>query len=396
MNKEKTMSAVAQLNKEQLKDIVVNGKGYTYDINGKKYHIVDGKIVKVCMGEDYNFVFDKINGNFIRWGRTFEDDPEFSPIGCEIWDCETTTSCQGVPGIDGITRVCNFCYKSNTPNGENLSFENFKKMVDIFPKTLTQIAWGSDSQATSNPDLWKMMAYCREIGIIPNITVANISDETADKLKQYVGACAVSRYANKNVCYNSVEKLATHRDMKQINIHALLSLQTFDQCMETARDMLTDKRLKDMNAIVYLGLKKHGRAKKNFDIVPFDKFNELIAFCLNNNIRFGFDSCSACRFEKVIRESKDINDENKKRLIECSESCESGAYSFYTSVDCEYFPCSFTEGEAGWEKGIDMLSASSFLKDIWYHPRNIEWRNRLIKSKVNGCRQCLSFPEINV
>lgn len=389
-------NAITLLTAAQLKDITLTGHGYIYDVNGKQYRIMDAKTVKVGMGEDYNFVFDKVNGDFKRFGKTFEDDPEFSPIGPEIWDCECTTSCQGVPGKDGIVRPCIFCYKSNTPNGKNLSLGNFKRMIDLFPKALGQVAFGGDSQATSNPDLWLMMAYCREIGVIPNITVANISDEVADKLKQYCGAVAISRYANKDVCYNSVEKLATKRNMNQINIHSMLSSQTFDQCMETAKDMLTDKRLKDMNAVVYLGLKKQGRAKNNFDVLPFDKFEELITFCLKNNIRFGFDSCGACRFEKVIRESKSLNDEEKKGLIQCSESCESGAYSFYTSVDSEYFPCSFTEGEPGWEKGIDMLGATDFLKDIWYHPRNIDWRDRLIKSKKNGCRQCLSFPEINV
>jgi len=392
----KGVGVFVQLTPEQIKDLTQNGKGYTYDIKNKKYNLMDGKIVKVCVGPDYNFIFDKTNGNFRRWGKNFKNDPKYSPIGPEIWDCECTTSCLGVPNKDGILMPCNFCYKSNTPNGKNLSFENFKKMLDSFSKNLTQIAFGGDSQASSNPDLWKMMAYCRENGVIPNITVANISDEVADELKQYCGAVAVSRYENKNICYDSVEKLATQRKMNQINIHAMLSAQTFERCMETAKDMLTDKRLKDMNAIVFLGLKKQGRAKNNFDIVPYDKFEELITFCFNNNINFGFDSCSACRFEKVVRESKSIKDEDKDKLIQCSESCESGIFSFYTSVDGEYFPCSFTEGEKGWEKGIDMLNVADFFKDVWYTPRNVKWRNRLINSKKNGCRQCLSFPEINI
>ena len=392
------LNMVRQLDKGKIHDLISaihSNKTYEYNVNDKSYLIIDGIETKVCLGEDYNFIFNKTNGYFARWGKSLEDNPEFSPIGPEILDCEYTTSCQGVPDKYGITRPCAFCYKANSPSGKNLSFENFKKTIDVFTKALGQIAFGGDSQATSNSDLWKMMAYCREIGVIPNITVANISDEVADKLKQYCGAVAISRYINKDICYNSVEKLATHRKMSQINIHAMLSSQTFDQCMETAKDMLVDKRLKNMNAIVFLGLKKQGRAKNNFDIVSMNKFEELIMFCFKNNIRFGFDSCSACRFEKIVRNSKTISDEDKMRLIQCSESCESGAYSFYTSVESKYFPCSFTEGEPGWENGLDMLDVSDFLKDIWYHPRNIEWRNRLIRSKENGCRKCLSFPEIN-
>lgn len=393
---EQLFSVFMLLRRDQRQDLSKTGKMYVYTINGNKYIIEDAEKTKTCISKDYNFIFDKTNGEFKRWGKDYKDDPEFSPVGPEIWDCEATTSCKGVPNKDGILQVCQFCYKSNTPYGKNLSFENFKKMADTFPKTLGQIAFGADSQATSNPDLWKMMEYCKEIGVIPNITVANISDEVADNLKKYCGAVAVSRYENKDICYDSVEKLATTRKMKQINIHSMLSLQTFESCMETAKDMLTDKRLKDMNAIVFLGLKKQGRAKNNFDIVPFDKFEELIMFCLNNKINFGFDSCSACRFEKVVRDSKNIGEENKQKLIQYSESCESGAYSFYTSIDSEYFPCSFTEGEKGWEKGVDMLNISNFIEEIWYHPRNLDWRKRLMESKENGCRKCLSFPEINV
>jgi len=388
---------VYHLATEEQREDLSTSKAYGYTVDGKDYIIFDGKKTKICVGPDYNFIFDKTNGNFKRFGKTYEEDPTYSPVGPEIWDCEASTICQGVSGNNGDNNVkspCKFCYKSNTLNGENLSFEDFKKMVDLFPKTLTQIAIGSDSQATSNPDLWKMMEYCRKVGIVPNITVAEISDETADKLAKYCGATAISRYSNKNICYDSVKKL-TDRGMTQINIHSMLSLNTFDACMETAKDFLTDERLKKMGAIVFLGLKKKGRAKTNFDTVPFDKFKQLISFCLENKIRFGFDSCSACRFEKVVKDMENLTKEQKDSLIMLSESCESGILSFYTNINSEYFPCSFTEGEKGWEKGLSMLEAKDFIKDIWYHPKNLDWRNRLISSTRNGCRQCLSFPEIN-
>jgi len=98
----------------------------------------------------------------------------------------------------------------------------------------------------------------------------------------------------------------------------------------------------------------------------------------------------------VVKEMGSLKHSEKDRLIQFSESCESGIFSFYTSVDSVYYPCSFTEGEKGWEKGIDMLGASDFIKDIWYHPKNVEWRDCLVKSCENGCRKCLTFPEINV
>jgi hypothetical protein len=136
-----------------------------------------------------------------------------------------------------------------------MSFETFKAVLDKFPKVLTQIAIGADSHATSNPDLWKMMEYSRSIGITPNITVADISDETADLLIKYCGATAVSRYTNKDLCYDSVKRL-TDRGMKQCNIHMLVSLETEDMVWETLKDRLVDPRLEKLNAIVLLSLKK--------------------------------------------------------------------------------------------------------------------------------------------
>jgi len=172
-----------------------------------KYVILDHDHVKFCFSEDYNFAFDKRSGTFARWGKTLEEDPQFSPIGPEIADIEITTICHGIPDTNGKKTVCKHCYKSNTPCGENMSLETFKSVLDAFPKVLTQVAFGADSEATSNPDLWDMMRYCRSKGVVPNITVANITDETADNLASLCGAVAVSRYPNKEICYNSIEKL---------------------------------------------------------------------------------------------------------------------------------------------------------------------------------------------
>jgi hypothetical protein len=104
----------------------------------KTYKLAEGKDFKAVRGSDYNFNFDKRSGVFVRWGKTQanEDDPKFSPIGPEIADIEISTVCSGVG------KVCKFCYKSNTPNGENMSIDTFRKLADKFNKNLGQIAFG--------------------------------------------------------------------------------------------------------------------------------------------------------------------------------------------------------------------------------------------------------------
>jgi len=92
---------------------------YKYQINHKFYLILDNQDAKVCLGEDYNFIFlkkaiqDYKVGFFMRWGKTTDDDPKFSPIGPEILDIEIS--------INGCKNSCPFCSPKgtyiNTPSG---------------------------------------------------------------------------------------------------------------------------------------------------------------------------------------------------------------------------------------------------------------------------------------
>lgn len=364
---------------------------------------------KVVRSKNYNYSFDKETGYFERWGEKKEDDPSFSPLGPEIADIEITTKCSGLR-YDGKDHLCKFCYKSNTPNGKNMSFETFKKMIDKFPTykqnmvigTLQndkkiervnkdvfftlQVAFGADSKAESNPDLWKMMDYCREKGIIPNITVAQISDETADKLVSKCGAVAVSRYDNKDICYDTIKKL-TDRGLEQTNAHVMISEETFDNAWETLQDRLTDPRLEKLKAIVFLSLKKKGRGK-SFTPLSQDKFKKIVDFAMENEVGIGFDSCSAYKYLKSVEDHP-----NFKTFEMYSEPCESTAFSAYCNTEGKFFPCSFSEeGEFG--EGIDVVNCDDFIKDVWNHPRTKAFREGLLgtakKNKLK-CRECPLF-----
>lgn len=351
--------------------------------------IVDLGKYKIASSEDYNSCLDSESGFFFRFGKTKDEDPDFAPAP-EILDIEVTTICEGV--VSGSKRApCKFCYKSNTKNGKNMSFDTFKKILDgMFWKDnngkevslLGQIAFGADSQATSNPDLWKMMEYTRSRGIVPNITVADISDDTADKLVKHVGACAVSRYANKDVCYDSVKKL-TDRGLNQVNLHALVSLETFDSCMETIQDRLNDPRLSRLNSIVFLSLKKKGRGE-GYHRLPDDQYKQLIDLAIQSGISFGCDSCSAKRLMDILKGYP-----NFKKISQSIDPCESSCFSFYCDVDGNALPCSFSSGL------VDPMDATQgdFLK-IWNDSKTQAFRQRLLSTKDKndmGCRECPLF-----
>lgn len=343
--------------------------------------------IKILKSKDYNYFFDLANGFFARWGETEKDDPSCSPFSPEIADIEITTSCKGPKLSDGKNKLCGFCYKSNTPNGKYMSFETFRVLLDKFPHFekngkkvfyLTQIAFGVDAECKSNPDVWKIFAHCRENGIIPNLTVASIDDEVASNISKYCGACAVSRYSDKDVCYNTIDLLTHTHGMRQVNIHQLVAKETLDNIWETLKDIQSDTRLNKLNAIVFLSLKQKGRGT-GYTPISQEDYAKIVQYCFNNNIRFGSDSCGAGKLLKSLTEKQ------YKQVLPVVEPCEASSFSFYCDVDGKYFPCSFMANEeGGWKEGIDMLKVSDFLTEVWHNPQTLEFQ-----SKVRKCNECL-------
>jgi len=288
------------------------------------------------------------------------------------------------------------CYKGNTnAPAENMTFETFKAIFDKMPKTLTQIAFGITGIQT-NPDFFRMMEYCREHDVVPNFTMSGIdlTPEIADRVASLAGAVAVSVYqTDKNVGYDAI-KMLTDRGMEQVNIHLMVSEETFSFVKEVVVDRMSDKRLEKMRAIVFLGVKPKGRARGSYSPLGRDKFSTLVKFCLGANVPIGFDSCSAPKFESFL-DGSNMNPALKEQLRMVAESCESTLFSSYVNQKGDFYPCSFCEGEGEWENGVSVLDAEDF-GDVWLHPRVVAWRERLVDSSCNGCRKCIVFPEINV
>lgn len=383
-----------------------------YDFNQYEVRISDkgDRIVQAKDGS-FHMLFRKSDGYTAKWGAKTEDDPTHCPWGNEIADIEITTSCRGIRSIDKATgktsvndcdrRVCEFCYKSNQPNGEYMTFDTFKVIFDKMnqPKIMTQIAFGVDAECGTNPDVWKIMDYCIENSVMPNVTVADIDNETAENIVRRCGACAVSCYErNKNCCYDSIKLLTDEakrqgRDSFKVNMHLLVSHETEQFVFEVLNDRLTDPRLKDMGAIVLLSLKQKGRGKA-FRKMDDDVYRKVIFFLQDNHISYGSDSCGANRLMESLKayyDGKENGEALYKRVLGCVEPCESTLYSTFVNVKGELFPCSFMEGEEGWKEGIDLKNDKykNFTTQVWNHPRVLEWRQNAIRCiNCNGCNQC--------
>jgi radical SAM protein with 4Fe4S-binding SPASM domain len=344
----------------------------------KDFIVQEDTHYKLLRSRNANYNFDKRSGVMVSWGETKKDDAEKFPAPT-IADIEITTNCEGVGG-----KVCEFCFKSNTPYGKNMTFEKYKLIFSKLPKSITQIAFGADSKAKTNPDIWKIMSYTKENGMVPNISLAEVDKPTAVKLSSLCGSVAVSRYENKDICYDSIERLIK-AGMKKVNLHMMISDETYDQAVETIYDIAEDPRLKDLNSIVFLSLKTKGRGKK-FHILSQKRFNSLVKLCNEKEISYGFDSCSSLKYYRSMRKKE--YEEIKKFVFPCESSLE----SFYVNVDGEFFPCSFAEGEGEWRKGLELKLVDSFIDEVWNHPKTELFRKKLLATTSKNIYNCRSCP----
>ncbi len=346
---------------------------------------------------NYNYTFNKETGFFARWGKAINDDPLFSPFGCEILDIEV--------GVGECLGNCDFCYKCNGSNlpTTNMTLNTFKKTLQKIPKVLTQIAFGITDIYT-NPDFFEIMKHSRKQGIIPNYTCHGLDiDRNAIELTaKYCGAVAVS-LLDKDLTFKAIDEF-TSAGMNQVNIHFMLSKETYDDALKLAEELKEDDRTKKLNAVVFLQYKSKGEQPDLYSPVKeAEKYSKLINSYNQHKINIGFDSCSApvylqgARLNELnkhnrTKSEKEINNKLKS-LATFVEPCESGLFSLYCNVDGLFYPCSFVEEEKGWEEGLKLKE--DFLKDIWYHPRMTEWRDVLLKTTEHcecqfqfNCRTC--------
>ena len=342
--------------------------------------------IKEIKTPEYNQVMNMKTGFMARWGKNKDDDPKYSPIGPELIDMEVSTICHGINKVP-----CSHCYKGNTGIGENMSYDTFKSIFDKLPMNVSQIAFGI-GDIDANTDLWSMMAYCRMNGanmVVPNITINGfgLTNEYAKALSILCGAVSVSRYDDKDCCYEAIKKL-TDLGMTQVNIHLLVSEETIDRCYETIDDAVNDPRLSKLNSIVLLTLKPKG-CRNKLNVLKQDSYSKLIDDMLKmseeKKVKVGFDSCSAPKFLEAVKDHPKL--ESFKTMV---EPCESTLFSIYINVKGEAFPCSFMEGEEGWIEGIDTVDCFDFLNDVWYNDRIKSFRKSLMLQS-GDCRTCPYF-----
>ncbi len=264
-----------------------------------------------------------------------------------------------------------------------MKVKNAKKVRSFL--ALNQCALGI-TNANANPDFIPILRYAREKGIVPNYTTSGygLNQEIMEATAELCGAVAVSAYPhNQRAACNAMGDFI-NAGMKQVNMHLLYYKENLDFC----RDMIAGFGDRPgLNAVVLLALKPVGRAKGRFTPASRREFGELVDFAFRWSFSIGFDSCSACAFEQWVRKS-DMPEDEKKRLIMMSDSCEASAFSAYCDVDGTFWPCSFLEGAEG-IPSVSILEADDFVRDVWFDPGVTAFRERFLATRdEHGTRRC--------
>jgi hypothetical protein len=345
-------------------------------------------LMHITSSHHYQKYFDTRTGLMARWGRVESADPWYAPAP-EILDLEISTN--------GCPNKCPWCYKGNTDApAENMSLETFQRILGKMSTNLDSIAFGITGVKT-NPDLKAMLRATRAAGVIPNLTMSGkdlewspADLELMSELTANVGAIAVSVYPGELdptemlLRWLCTERAMPGRTLAQVNIHLMLSEETYEHCHHVLSWL--QARSLTPNAVVFLSVKQKGRGH-GYTPVTQEAFNTLINRAYVLGVPFGFDSCSAKKFETYLRGAS-WSDEEKQRVAQMVEPWESGLFSAYVNVRGEFSPCSFCEGTAWLGEdtpgGMSVLDCDDFVKHIWQSASIRAWRTRLL----TGNRAC--------
>lgn len=396
--------------------------------NFKGYKFIDNDSFKSIHGKDFNLYYDKNTGYAERWGKTRDDkdDPLLSRLGPTIMDVELCKDIKSGEEDKYVNEVkmtqhtclgkCPMCYKSNsfTQQSHYMSLLKFKhicmklanthvkindklvyfnddiKYEDRIIKAIDypELNWETDicncspllqfafgiTNLTTNPELLQIFAFCNKLGLTPNVTMHGkdeVSDEFLRGLGSMCGALSVSLY-DKDKTYNFIERLH-YAGARQLNMHLLVSEETFPRIMETFKDIHTDTRLRYLTSVILLFLKQRGRGT-GFHVISQEHANQMFKMALDNDIKFGFDICCTHRFQEFVQKYKSSG----LFVPTLYDFCDSSRFSGYVNTLGEYCPCSFIENNGMWLNGPNVFECNNFIDDIWNGKLQEKYRSILI------------------
>lgn len=291
--------------------------------------------------------------------------PELIDVGVMGW------CCHGVSGLCMKSGVQ--CYQDGLhTKAENMSLENFKRIVDECKGKTFQFALGGRGDVDQHENFEEILKYCRENEIVPNFTSSGLGfDEKIVSLcKEYCGAVAISWYRQAHTL--KAIKMLLDAGVKT-NIHYVLGNNSIDE----ANDRLEKNDFPDgINAVIFLlhkpvGLGQSSNCLKNDD----PRVHKFFGLVDQGRFKFkvGFDSCS---IPGLLNHTKQINHASM-------DTCEGARWSCYITSDMKMLPCSFDNQDLRWAYDI----SNDTIQNAWNSAQFEDFRNHFRNSCLNcKCR----------
>jgi len=330
---------------------------------------------KFFKNKDYELYFNTHTGLEIIQGSDGKEDP-FSLYLPSLLDI----------GIMGHCRhKCSFCYQGHA-NEPNMSFEDFKSIIDQVKHHTNQVALGGRGDPNHHENFKEIIEYARKNGVVPNYTTSGIglTDEHIE-ISKMCGAVAVSDY-DQSYTYDAIKRFLDAGI--KTNIHLIFSRHTYGKCLHILyganpwkyADGNCDVDIDRLNAVIFLLFKPAGAAAELEDWKPNPYQLETFAnsvFEPESKFKIGMDSCLINHMLQYVEPS-----EIQRMSI---DTCEGSRMSAYITPDMKMTPCSFADArthavqiegkhdiESIWNDSLEFISFRQILeKDQKCCPLNL-------------------------
>jgi len=262
------------------------------------------------------------------------------------------------------------CYQDGLhTNAPNMSFKNFKRIVDECKGKTFQFALGGRGDVDQHEDFEDILKYCRANNIVPNFTSSGLgfTDEIVSLCKEFCGAVAISWYRQDHT-YRAIQMLLNAG--VKTNIHYELGNNSIDEAIERLKN---NDFPKGINAIIFLLHKPVGLGQENNvlnindeRVKEFFKIIDTYQF----DFKIGFDSCTV---PALVNMTSTI-DKNS------FDTCEGGRWSAYITSDMKMLPCSFDNQDMKWAYDI----SNDTIQNAWNSNQFEDFRNYF----RNSCKKC--------
>lgn len=330
-------------------------------------------IRKIDRKNKFVSIFNPDTGFYVRSGviengRDTGKDPFMTDFP-ELIDVGVMGHC--VHGTSGMCVKSGVqCYQDGLHMSQpNMSFENFRRIVDECSGKTFQFALGGRGDVDQHENFEDLLNYCRGHGIIPNFTSSGLgfTEHIADLCKKYCGAVAVSWYRQEHTL--RAVRMLLDAGVKT-NIHYVLGRNSIDEAIQRVKDQGFPAGI---NSVIFLLHKPVGLGQRENVLTTDDpRLKDFFSLADGAELPFkiGFDSCAIPGILNFTEETD----------WDSVDTCEGGRWSCYITSDMKMLPCSFDNQELRWAYDI----SHDTIRNAWHSPQFEDFRNHL-RNSCPGC-----------